>query len=59
VLQLGGPAEKVIPNHNFELLLTWLRRGCGVGSGHAELQFARKTIGNKVTANDTSYALAA
>jgi hypothetical protein len=38
---------------------TWLRRGCGVGAGHAEHQFARKSTGNKVTANDTSYALAA
>jgi hypothetical protein len=35
------------------------RRGCGVGSGHAEHQFARKTTGNKVTANDERFALAA
>ena len=39
--------------------LTWLRRGFGVGTVHAEHQFARKSTGNKVTANDTSYALAA
>ena len=39
--------------------LTWLRRGCGVGTGHAEHQFARKSTGNKVTANDSTYALAA
>jgi phosphoglycolate phosphatase-like HAD superfamily hydrolase len=38
---------------------TWLRRGCGVGAGHAEHQFARKSTGNKVTANDQTYALAA
>ena len=39
--------------------LTWLRRGFGVGTVHAEHQFARKSTGNKVTANDSSYALAA
>ena len=39
--------------------LTWLRRGCGVGTVHAEHQFARKSTGNKVTANDQTYALAA
>jgi hypothetical protein len=38
---------------------TWLRRGCGVGAGHAEHQFARKSTGNKVTANDERFALAA
>ena len=38
---------------------TWIRRGSRNSAGHAEHQFARKSTGNKVTANDTSYALAA
>jgi hypothetical protein len=42
-----------------DLTPSWLRRGYGVGAGHAEHQFARKTTGNKVTANDQTYALAA
>jgi hypothetical protein len=37
----------------------WFRRGYGSGAGHAEHQFARKSTGSKVTANDSSYALAA
>ena len=34
---------------------TWFRRGCGSGTGHAEHQFARKSTGNKVTANDQTF----
>jgi hypothetical protein len=38
---------------------TWFRRGYGSGAGHAEHQFARKSTGNKVTANDKSFLLKA
>ena len=57
---IGGALKAAAGALNYALLgLTWLRRGFGVGTVHAEHQFARKSTGNKVTANDSSYALAA
>ena len=48
-LAMAGNWPKLIPSWG----PTRLRRGFGFDAGHAEHQFARKTTGNKVTANDT------